>query len=219
MLFKRRKERLRARKFSAFRNFSQFGPDSDAGIIEVTFKNLTAKAQPVSMFQSIDTSNVRVTTTGSGGYGQLTSSIISKPFVAKNFRVLSSTKGQLSQPFVFTYSNERGTRKQMTIVPSQMANAYQNVPTEIDSLGESMIVDSDSSIDFTLLPNEEVTIIIQMGKQVDETKSLNGKNFSNFSSSSQVIQNLMSNQALNDKQYGPGIGNSIYQGVRFWDTL
>ncbi len=226
MLFERRKKRLLlkaldgGKKYSAFRNFSQFGPDSiGSGAIEVTFKNNSGHSVPVSLFQPFDTTDVSITTTGSGGYQQLISSIISKPFVVKNFKVLATTKTQLRQPFVFTYKNERGEVKQMTVVPSQFGSAYQTIQTEIDTLGTKMIVDSDSSINFTLLPNEEVTIVLQMGKQVDPVKGLNSKNnnFNNFLP--QVLGNLMSNQADHDRQYGPGIGNTIYQGTRFIDTL
>lgn len=220
MLFKRKRlqQQLFRGKYSCFLNFTQYGTNNQAGVIEVTFKNLTASPQPVTMFGDIDQSKVQVTSsTASGGYGQLLRATGPKPFVVKNFRVLTSTRPQLSQPMTMTYRNERGTVQQQVIVPSRMLSAYQNVPTEVDTLGGSAIVDQDFSIAFTLLPNEEMTVILELGKQVDQTKELKNvkRPFSNAIDSVDVIDMLISNQALNNPSNTPGVGNTFYKGVEF----
>lgn len=160
-LFNRRcQQRTRHFNFCGnMRNFTGFSQN----VLTIRVKNLTAESVPVNLFKDVDQSKVMVSTTG-GNYGGLQRSIVATPFAIKDFKVLTKTRDQLDEPIRFLYSDFLGETHQTTIIPSSFSSAMNRIPTEIDTLGTGMIVNINSSIEFTLLPNEQVTIIMRLGE-------------------------------------------------------
>lgn len=99
-------------------------------------------------------------------------SIIAKPFEVTNFKVDASSRSQLNQPVTFTYRDEFGNFRGSTVVPSAQRSMWQRQPNEVDTLNQKMYFSSESSVDFLLLPDQEVTIIMSIGKQFDPSKEL-----------------------------------------------
>lgn len=153
-----------------FRNFGQYAGDMPKAI-QIVVKNKTATAQPVSLFKEVDPSRVEVTSSG-GSYVGLLKQIIATPFEVTNFNVEASSRAQMQQPVTFTYRNEFGAMGSMVVIPSAQKSMWQKVPNQVNTLGVKMYVTVDGSIDFTLLPNEEVVIIMKLGKILDPSEQL-----------------------------------------------
>lgn len=165
-LFRRRQQARHFNFCGDVRNFMGQSPN----ILTIRVKNTTPQPVSVNLFKDIDRSKVQVSTTG-GNYDGLQRSITATPFVVKDFKVITSTRDQLDEPIKFLYSDFLGETHQTIIIPSSFSSAMNNIRTEIDTLGTGMIVNNNSSIEFTILPNEQVSIIMRLGEVHNQFKN------------------------------------------------
>lgn len=166
-----RREMRRAMRMAGYHNFGQYSQNK-IGPLQLVIKNLTGAAQPISLFKDVDASKVQITNAG-GSYSGLIREIIANPMEITNFQVSASSSSQMNQPMQFMWRDPLGNFQGTTVIPATLKSMYQKVPNQVDTLNRKMYLSQDTSIDFTLLPNQELILVMKIGKIADKTKQLN----------------------------------------------
>ncbi len=165
-LFRRRK------KYS--RGFDFYGYTNAIGkrykTLSIRLKNTTDKPQEVDLFKQVN-SAIQIQSSG-GSYGQILNSLGPNPFMVADFKVIANPKEQLYEPLQFTYRDMYGQMRSESITPGDFTSAMQSIANQIDTLGMGMIVDINTSIQFTLLPGATLTLIMKVTKVQDKSKPL-----------------------------------------------